>query len=346
MTDLKDYGYSAGMDSLPSGCIPARVTEVHRQLYKAICAHGEVSAGLKGSFLHETKNKSDFPAVGDFVRLKYNENGSSSIAGVMPRTSKFSRTDFSGHAAGYVKTVLEQVVAANFDYVFILSSVNLDFNVNRTARYLTLARQSGGIPVVVLTKVDLCGDCNRYIEETRRVAGDADVVVVSSRTGTGLESLAPYLMPGKTVVFLGMSGVGKSTLLNALAGQELMAVQDIREDDARGRHTTTHRQLVRLPSGALIIDTPGMRELGLWNADEGIHAAFADVEALIAQCRFSNCSHNNEPGCAVQAALAQGSLPPKRWSRYLAQKRESAFVESKSGPAKSRKGKAKQQEDD
>ncbi|MGE5652741.1 MAG: ribosome small subunit-dependent GTPase A [Bacillota bacterium] len=329
MIDLMDYGYQGGEADLADGLVAARITELHRELYKAVCPYGEVTAILKGSYLHHVEDRSSYPAVGDFVLLKYNAAGRSSIVKLLPRRSTFSRTDFSGHAVGYVKTILEQVVAANFDYVFIMSSLNQDFNLNRIARYLSQARQSGGTPVVILTKADLCVNCEAQVEAIRELDQDVEVFPISSYTGTGLDKVASYLQSGKTVVFLGMSGVGKSSLLNALAGKELMAVSEIREDDSRGRHTTTHRQLIRLPSGAMIIDTPGMRELGLWNADEGISTVFEDLEALIARCRFSDCSHHTEPGCAVQAALADGSLAQNRWESYLSQKQEAAFVHRK-----------------
>ena len=250
---------------------------------------------------------------------------------LLPRRLKFSRADFSGHAVGYVKNILEQVVATNFDYVFILSSLNWDFKVSRIARYLTQTRQSGGQPVVILTKADLVEDFNVQLTDIRKAAPDVPVNAVSAHTGFGLDDLNEFLQPGKTVVFLGMSGVGKSSLLNALMNQEVMAVKAIREDDSRGRHTTTHRQLFMLPSGAMVIDTPGMRELGLFGADEGISVGFNDVEDLFTQCRFTNCHHKTEPGCTVLAALADGLLPHEHWERYLAQKRENKFVDDKSG---------------
>lgn len=325
MIDLFEYVPAEG-EQLPDGQIPARIVEVRRDLYKVICMHGEVPARLKGSFFREARERGDFPAVGDYAALLHNANGDSLIVRILPRKSKFSRTDFSGHAASYVKTVLEQVVAANFDYVFIVSSLNLDFSPGRIARYLTQARQGGGVPVVILTKADLCANADAQVRAVREIARDVDVIPLSSHTGEGLEALRPYLEPGKTIVFLGMSGVGKSSLLNALAGEKLMEVKAIREDDARGRHTTTHRQLVRLPSGAMVIDTPGMRELGLWDAGDGIRAAFADIEEIVARCRFSDCRHKTESGCAVKAALADRSLSEKEWQNYLTQKEEAAFV--------------------
>ena len=336
MIDLKQYGYIE-MEAPPDGLLPGRVTEHRGARYTVVTERGEATANLKGAFYHEAEAREDFPCVGDFVLLQYNELGDSRIVKLLPRRSKFSRADFSGHAAGYVKTILEQVIAANFDYVFILSSLNRDFKVSRIVRYLTQARQSGGQPVVILTKVDLVEDFASAMAEVKNVAPDVPVHAVSAHNGFGMDELGEYLRPGKTVVFLGMSGVGKSSLLNALMDQEVMAVKAIREDDSRGRHTTTHRQLFMLPplvgfpSGAMVIDTPGMRELGLFDAEEGIGAGFNDVEGLFTQCRFTNCRHKAEPGCAVLAALADGSLPRERWDRYLAQKRENKFVEDKSG---------------
>ena len=316
--------------------IPARVIECRRDRYRIVCAYGEIHAELKGNFFHnqESGNLSAgnkipeviFPVAGDFVIVKYNSQGSSLIDAVLPRHSAFSRVDFLGHAEGYVKNVREQVLASNFDYVFILSSLNFDLNPGRLARYLTASWQSGGFPVIILTKADLCDDYADKAAEVRKISHDVPVICISSRTGFGLDELLPFMEPAKTVVFLGSSGVGKSSLLNRLAGEELMEVKEIREDDSRGRHTTTHRQLFRLPGGALVIDTPGIRELGLWDSREGISLAFAEVEELFSQCRFSDCTHRNEPGCAVLAALEDGRLAPEQWKTYQAQQKETAFT--------------------
>jgi len=317
--------------------IPARIIEARRERYRVICAHGEVPAELKGSFFHTLEEGDLFPVVGDFVLVKYNSQGSSLIDAVMPRRSAFSRVDFLGHEEGYVKNVREQVLASNFDYVFILTSLNFDLNLNRLARYLTATWQSGGFPVIVLTKADLCEDCAAKAAEVRKLNRDVPVVCVSSKTGFGLDDLSPFLEPAKTVIFLGSSGVGKSSLLNRLAGEQLMEVKEIREDDSKGRHTTTHRQLFRLGCGSLIIDTPGMREVGLWDSREGISIAFAGVEDLISQCRFTDCKHENEPGCAIRAALDDGSLSPQQWKTYLAQQRETSFVINHSAYLKQKK---------
>ena len=328
MIDIALYGYNESGHP-PDGYIPGRIIKHQREKYTVITKYGEKTAVLKGANYHGVGTREDFPCVGDFVFLQYNASGVSRIAKLLPRRTKFSRADFSGHAAGYVKTILEQVVAANFDYVFILSSLNLDFNINRILRYLTQAWQSGGIPVVILTKADTASDINAVLVDIKNAAPDVPVHAISAHTGFGMGGLDEYLQPRKTVVFLGMSGVGKSSLLNALMGLEVMAVKAIRENDSRGRHATTHRQLFMLPSGAMAIDTPGMRELGLFNSDVGISTGFADVEMLFGQCRFSDCHHNTEPGCAVRAALNNGTLPKEHWNRYLAQKRENMFVGNK-----------------
>jgi ribosome biogenesis GTPase len=201
--------------------------------------------------------------------------------------------------------------------------------VGRISRYLTISRRSGGFPVVLLTKADLCEDPAERAAEVRTFAGDAPVIPLSNKTGLGLDCLAPFLEPAKTTVFLGSSGVGKSSLLNRLAGKEIMEVKEIREADSKGRHTTAYRQLCRLPSGALIIDTPGMRELGLWDAGEAVSMVFSGVEELILRCRFSGCTHSAEPGCAVRTALEDGSLSPETWRDYQIQKREAAYVENR-----------------
>jgi ribosome biogenesis GTPase len=347
--NLKDYGFTqnefiayqnlkTNKDTVNS--IPGRIIERRREKFNVICEYGEVPAELKGSFYHNLEEGDLFPAAGDFVLINYNNTGSSLITAVLPRRSEFSRVDFLGHAAGYVKNVKEQVLAANFDYVFILSSLNFDLNLNRLARYLTASLQSGGFPVFILTKADLCDNYKEKTGEVQKFAREVPVIPVSSKTGIGLDELAPFLEPAKTAVFLGSSGVGKSSLLNRLAGRQLMNIKEIREDDSKGRHTTTHRQLFRLSPddvllpdgssvmfpGALIIDTPGIREMGLWDSREGISLAFANMEELFSKCRFSDCSHQTEPGCAVLAALDDGSLPPEQWKQYQAQKKETNFT--------------------
>lgn len=338
MVNLNEYGWNLDYaEDLKQNLIPARVVEVHRELYKVVCEHGELNARLKGTFYKEIKFDDDIPVVGDFVYLQYNEYGDSLIAKLCKRKSKFSRTDFSGHAAAYVKTIHEQVIAANFDYVFIVVSLNHDFNLGRIERYIGAAMVSGAEPVIVLTKADLNSDYEKYVNELKSQYENIDVVAISSKTGFGLESLEKYLNRGKTLVLLGSSGVGKSSLVNAISGDEIMKVNRIREDDSKGRHTTTHRQLIMLASKTMIIDTPGMRELGMWDAGQGIKITFDDIEELMEQCKFSDCSHKSEPGCAIKKALESGELDEDRWKRYLLLKHEDKFVKQKSAYTKKEK---------
>ena len=303
--NINDWGHVPDFENLPG--IPARITAVHKERYEIICDCGMTHARLKTKeYFVETQ---DFPAVGDFVMVNYIENGDSQILSTLPRKTFFSRRE-----PGPIPR--DQAVAANFDYVFIMQSLNQDFNPKRLERYLTLAWQSGAAPVILLTKADLVEDYWDHLTQVERVAAGVNVHVVSAHTGYGLNRLGVYLQPGSTVVFLGSSGVGKSSLVNALAGEEIMAVSAIREDDSKGRHTTTHRQLIRLQSGVMIIDTPGMRELGMWDVSEGLSDAFSDVEAFLGRCRFSDCKHEKEPGCAIKAAIAAGELDLSRWESY------------------------------
>ena len=309
--NINDYGTVPNTGNLPG--IPARVTAQHKERYEIVCAHGVTYARLKTKEYYV--DTQDFPTTGDFVMIHYIDNGDSQIIATLPR-----RTFFSRREPGPVPR--DQAVASNFDYVFIMQSLNLDFNPKRLERYLTLAWQSGATPVILLTKADLVEDYWDYLMQVERVAAGVNTHVVSAHTGYGLERLNAYLQPGITVVFLGSSGVGKSSLVNALAGEEIMAVNAIREDDSKGRHTTTHRQLIRLQSGVMIIDTPGMRELGMWDVSEGLGDAFADVEQFIGKCRFSDCKHEREPGCAMKAAIAAGELDIQRWESYQKLKEE------------------------
>lgn len=333
MISLLDYGFEP--DSFPEGKGEdiARVTAVHKDRYALICEHGEIHGRLKTSSYYKDAAES-FPTTGDFVTIKCNPFGDSHILRTLERKTKFSRNDFSGHAAGYVKTIKEQVVAANFDYVFIMQSLNHDLNQRRLERYLTLAWQSGAIPVVILTKADLIEDPQEQIDAVKKITLQSKVHAVSATTGYGLDALSEYLQPGKTLVFLGSSGVGKSSLVNAIAKENLMSVKAIREADDRGRHTTTHRQLIRLTNGVMIIDTPGMRELGLWEVTEGVKEVFSDVEAHLGKCKFSNCTHSSEPGCAVLAAICNGDLSQERWDSYQKLKKEVRFVNRKAAQHK------------
>ena len=309
--NINDYGIVSNTQNLLG--IPARVTAVHKERYEIVCEHGMTHARLKTKEYYV--DTQDFPTTGDFVMINYIPDGDSQIIATLPR-----RTFFSRREPGPIPR--DQAVAANFDYVFIMQSLNMDFNPKRLERYLTLAWQSGAIPVILLTKADLVEDYWDYLTQVERVAAGVSTHVVSAHTGYGLQRLNAYLQPGKTVVFMGSSGVGKSSLVNALAGEEIMTVNGIREDDSKGRHTTTHRQLIRLNNGVMIIDTPGMRELGMWDISEGLGDAFADVEVFLGKCRFSDCKHETEPGCAIRTALDCGELDVSRWESYQKLKEE------------------------
>lgn len=313
-----DYGKIPNYEDLPG--IPARVTAVHKERYGIVCEHGETFARLKTREYYVDGGV--FPTTGDYVMINYVENGDSQILSTLPRRTYFSRRDPD-------KGRGEQAVAANFDYVFIMQSLNLDFNPKRLERYLTLTWQSGAVPVVVLTKADLVLDYTDYLARIERVAAGVDVRVVSARTGYGMDTLKEYLAPGNTIVLLGSSGVGKSSLVNALAGEEVMAAGEIREDDSKGRHTTTHRQLLRLSSGVMIIDTPGMRELGMWGVTEGLEEAFSDVEKYLGKCRFRDCRHVSEPGCAIRQAIEAGELDAARWESYRNLQSEAKYADDK-----------------
>lgn len=309
--------------------IPARITRVHRERYHIVSEHGESGAKLKGSTFYNDEGAVTYPAVGDFVLVRYNSQGDSVIYTVLPRRSYFSRLDPTTRQT-------EQIVATNFDYVFIMVSLNHNFSIGRIERYATAAWQSGATPVIILTKADLVEDVSIYINQACQAAPGVDVVAISSLTGEGIEELNRYVTLGKTIVFLGSSGIGKSTLVNALAGKEIMNTNGIREDDSKGYHTTTHRQMIELENGALIIDTPGMRELGMWNVSEGLKESFGDVEELVQQCRFHNCTHGNEPGCAVRAAIEDGTLSANRYKSYVKLQRESKMREQKEALKQSR----------
>jgi ribosome biogenesis GTPase len=324
---IQSFGWSDALQHtfapfVADGLIPGRVTVQHRGSYGIVTDLGELSAQISGKLARDAES-GGYPVVGDWVAAAARpDEGAATIRAVLPR-----RTSFVRKAADSLAT--EQVVAANVDVAFLVASMNADLNARRLERYLATAWQSGARPVIVLTKADLAEDPDADVAEAEGVAFGAPVIVVSALTGEGLEALGAQVAPRETAVLVGSSGVGKSSLVNALAGAALMDTGGIREDDARGRHTTTHRELILLPSGALILDTPGMRELGLLDADEGLATTFEDVEALVEACRFSDCGHSNEPGCAVRAAIEDGSLDEGRWRGFQKLQRELAHQERK-----------------
>lgn len=327
---LNEFGYEkycedSAVPDIPAGLTPARVVAQHKSSWQVVTANGEYSADLSGKYRYDLAAKGGYPAVGDYLLVQIAEtNDLAVIHELLPRKTVFYRAD-QWHAAAI------QIVAANFDTVFVCMSLNRDYNIARLERYLVMAKESGANIVVVLTKADLCPDVELQLEICRAVAGFVPVYAVSVVDGAGMEQLAPYFAQGNTVVALGSSGVGKSSLVNALFGQEIMKVAAIREDDARGRHTTVHREIILLPGGGLYLDTPGMRELGLVNAGESVAEMFEDIEQLAETCRFSDCRHNGEPGCAIRTALDNGELSAKRYKRYIKFQQELSYAEDPSG---------------
>ena len=295
------------------GLSPARVACEHREAYMVYGEHGELLAEVSGKFLHDAQSRSDFPAVGDWVAIAPRaEEARATIHALLPRRSAFSRK-IAGAATQ------EQVIVANVDTVFLVSSLDgvRNFNLRRIERYLALAWESGATPVIVLNKIDVCDDVEARVRDVEAIAFDVPIHPTSAIDRLGLDALRRYLAPGQTCAFLGSSGVGKSALINGLLGTDHQDVGEVREDDGRGRHTTTLRELILLPTGGLVIDTPGMRELQLWSDEDTIDGAFADVEELAAQCRFTNCTHQTEPGCAVRNAIEEGGLESARLDSYL-----------------------------
>ena len=325
MPDLTTLGWDDTLaeqfETYPAdGLIAGRVAVQHRGAYDVLTELGELRCDVAGRLYEESRSPADLPAVGDWVAVApRGDESAGTIQAVLPRRTRFSRKT-AWQAAE------EQVLAANVDVVFIVTSLNEDLNLRRLERYLILARESGAQPVVLLTKSDLASDAEAALAAVRSVAVDVPVHALSSVTGEGLDAVRSFLRPGVTAALLGSSGVGKSTLVNTLAGDERLETRELRSD-GQGRHTTVRRELVLLPGGALVIDTPGMRELQLWVADEALEETFDDVTSLFAHCRFSDCSHESEPGCAVKAALADGTLAPERWDSYLKLEAELAHLE-------------------
>ncbi|WP_076005141.1 ribosome small subunit-dependent GTPase A [Dehalogenimonas formicexedens] len=305
-----------------TGTIPARVSSESKGLYQLLTPQGEMSARLTGKMRYEQAPATIFPAVGDWVMaMPIAGEDKAMIHAVLPRKSKFSRK-VAGECAA------EQVVAANVDFVFIVSGLDggRSFNLRRIERYLTLAWNSGAVPVVILNKADMVESVETFIQEVEGIAPGVSVHPVSARTGAGLEALLAYLTEGSTIGFLGSSGVGKSALINALLGKNKQAVGDVRLDDRMGRHTTTRRELIPLPGGGIVIDTPGMREIQMWGADSDLDGVFSDISQIAEDCRFKDCSHTSETGCAVLAAVERGDLDPARLENYRKLQKELEYV--------------------
>lgn len=321
--NIKDYGWNEYFEQEfkkidKSAVIAGRVIADFGQLVRVITANGEVTVNRP---VHKTDDGMQI-AVGDWLVLEPSFSEELAVNSVLPRKTKFSRA-----AAGL--EVKEQIVAANADTVFIIQSLNKDFNMRRLERYVIAAWESGAVPVVVMTKADCCSDIAEKLAIVHETAVGIEVYAISAYTGEGLDNIRKYFTNGKTVALLGSSGVGKSTLVNTLAEKELLKTQSIREDDSRGRHTTTHRELILLPQGGLILDTPGMRTLSLWDSDTGMDIMFGDIEELVSHCRFHDCKHQNEPGCSVREALESGELDKKRWESWLKLQKEIAHMEAR-----------------
>jgi len=295
------------------GCVPGRVTLELKGYYEVTGEAGARLGACSGKFINTAAAQADFPAIGDWVAVtpQAGEEARVHIHAILPRRTKFSR-----QAAGL--EVVEQVVAANIDTVFLVSALDGNYHLHRLERYLAAAWASGAQPVILLNKADLTDEDPAGLQaQIATVAPDVPVFFISAQTRRGLKALAPHLTPGSTIALLGSSGVGKSTIINRLVGEARQDTQEVRDADGKGRHTTTQRELLVAPGGFIVIDTPGMREIQPWDAAGGVDAAFGDVAAIAARCRFRDCTHSVEPDCAVQAALADGSLKPARWQSYL-----------------------------
>jgi ribosome biogenesis GTPase len=318
---LKELGWDSYFDESfqeyrSRGLLPARVAQQHRSLYTVYSEGGEFAAEVSGKLRFEACSKQNLPAVGDWVAIKPGEHGSNAIIhGVLPRKSAFLRK------VAWVKTE-SQALAANVDVVFLVMGLVKDFNLRRMERYITLAWESGALPVVVLNKADLCAEVDARLAEVGTVAFDIPTHAVSARDGTGLDAVVTHLGPGRTGALLGSSGVGKSTLINRLLGYDRLATGEVREADGRGRHITACRELVMLPGGGIVIDTPGMRELQLWADGDSLKGSFDDIQELAVECRFRDCEHETEPGCAVKQAIEEGRLGGKRLKSYKKLRRE------------------------
>jgi ribosome biogenesis GTPase / thiamine phosphate phosphatase len=338
VTDLAAFGWTPEREAIFAaghaalGLVPGRVVSQQRETVRAMTSTGQRDVLIQRGFRRDATGGAAFPAVGDWVALEIVRDGSAAILReVLPRSSAFSR----GQADGGGR-IGEQVLAANVDTALLLAAVTGDFNLRRLERYLALAWSSGAQPAIVLNKADLCeeaGELDQRLQMVSEIAADAPIHAISALTGEGLAHLRRYLLPGATVVLLGSSGVGKSTLTNALMGTQAQLVREVRQDDQRGRHTTTGRELFVLPDGALLIDTPGLRAVGLWDAQAGLDTAFSDIDDIAAHCRFNDCRHETEPGCAIRAALSDGSLAPERLRSRRKLERELRSQEIRSSPA-------------
>ena len=322
---LTDLGWNPFFESHfepygPQGLLPMRILRENREKYLACGEPGEFTCEVSGRFRFKAGGKREFPAVGDWVAASTLPGEEKAVIhALLPRKSAFSRK-----VAGEITD--EQVVAANIDVVFIVCGLDLNFNLRRIERYLSLAWESGAVPVVLLNKSDICPEAGERKSEVESIAFGVDVHAVSASTNTGMDIIEKYIPAGGTAAFLGSSGVGKSTIINSILGAERLKVNEVSDLGSRGRHTTTFRELIFLPNGGMVIDTPGMRELQVWGDEGGLRQAFDDIEELASGCRFKDCSHRGEPGCGVQKAIDEGALDPDRLKSYLKLKKEFAYL--------------------
>ena len=313
--NLKELGWNSTFNKFLKeknlqDIFPGRICSQNGKHYKVITKDGEQSAILSNSYFRSINNKSDIPAVGDWVGLKVNEEiNISHILFLLPRKNKLSRK-----VAG--KKSEEQIIASNIDIVFIFTSVDQDFNIRRLERYLSMIYEINANPIIILNKIDKCKNLEKFINETKEVFQNVTIISISAKTGENIEKVKKYIKFGKTIVLIGSSGVGKSTLINRLFGYSRQAVGEIRSSDGKGRHITSSRELIILPEGGIIIDNPGIRELQLWSSGEGISKTFQDIEELSRLCKFRDCAHEMEPGCAVKKAIDDGNLSIKRLNSY------------------------------
>lgn len=342
--DIYSLGWNTHFEELFSehrdaGLIPVRVAQEHKQLYVVYGENGEAKARVTGRFLHEAVERAELPTVGDWVAVQPNGDGEVlTICAVLPRRTSFSRKAVMAGGPKYGEgRIEEQVLAANIDTVFLVTGLDNNFNLRRIERYLSIAWDSGARPVIVLNKSDICEDAESKTNAVEAIAAGLPVHAVSAAEQIGVDALRQYMGDGKTAVFLGSSGVGKSTLVNCLIGDDLLDTGGVRLHDSRGRHTTTRRELVLLPSGGMVIDTPGLREIQMWGDEEGLGRVFDDIETLMSACKFRSCGHHDEPGCAVQAAIKDGSLDTDRYQSYLKLQRELQNLEIRKSAKESRK---------
>ena len=308
--------------TMPEGCIPARVSEQHKSLYHVISEKGDFLCEISGKLRFQTEDRTEYPGVGDWTGIELTGQERAIIRFLFSRKTSISRK-----AAG--KIAEQQILCANVDWIFVVTSMNQEFNLRRLERYLSVAWESGAQPVLILNKADLCHDPTSFKTEAELAANGVNIHLASAMTGLGMEIFEQYLAHGKTGVMIGSSGVGKSTLINTLIGRNLQKVGSIRLDDDHGRHTTTFRELIPIATGGIVFDTPGMRELGLWDSTQGLSKTFEDLEILAENCKYRNCTHRTEPACAVQEAAKNGLLSHDRIESYRKLQAELTYLESK-----------------